>query len=340
MDKMIEKYIYAVTLRCPQDKKDEIKKELESNILDMLSAYPNYTEDDVEAVLHKIGHPIDVAYQYQNKDQHVVDPRFYQDYKIILKLGLIFAAMMAIIVGVIVTLSNVDFTDPIQIFTMLLAEIISNMFIFASSAFTIITLIFWAYKLPSFKTKIDDTMNSWKADKLPEVPKIEPTLAMKTRVQLLIEMIIVIILMLTFSILFIVYYDTIAVIFVNGDSSTLLNTAYKGIFTLFVISTNVLVILNYLYKFYVGSETLYTLILSTVTEFYSSIFMVVLLLLPDVILPKNYELLANYFETSLSNVLNIANFITYLMIFIILLTSTITYFNRWLKYFKNRLKKS
>lgn len=153
-------------------------------------------------------------------------------------------------------------------------------------------------------------------------------------------MIIVIILMLTFSILFIVYYDTIAVIFVNGDSSTLLNTAYKGIFTCFVISTNVLVILNYLYKFYVGSKTLYALILSTVTEFYSSIFMVVLLLLPEVILPKNYELLANYFETSLSNVLNIANFVTYLMIYIILLTSTIIYFNRWLKYFKNRLKKS
>lgn len=93
--------------------------------------------------------------------------------------------MMAIIVGVIVTLSNVDFTDPIQIFTMLLTEIIINMFIFASSTFTIITLIFWAYKLPSFKTKIDITINSWKADKLPAVSKIEPTFAMKTKVQLL-----------------------------------------------------------------------------------------------------------------------------------------------------------
>lgn len=123
-------------------------------------------------------------------------------------------------------------------------------------------------------------------------------------------------------------------------TSTLLNSAHKAVITFFVVSTNILVILNYLYRFYIGRKTAYTLASSILTEFFSTIFMVVILLLPDLILPKNYELLSKIFNTNLANVLNIANMIIFLLIFIILLTTTVTYFNRWLKNMKHQSHKT
>ncbi|MFA7417547.1 MAG: hypothetical protein WCZ19_03305 [Acholeplasma sp.] len=336
MNKTIEKYIYSVTRRCPEDKRDEISKELESNIMDMLQNDPNYTEDDIETVLHKLGHPIDVAYQYQTTNQHVVDPRFYQDFKLFVKVGLIFSSMLAVVVGIITSLTEMDVNQPGSIFGSLISHILSNLSTFGLSVFALITLAFWSYKLPKVKANIDEKLKNWKVSDLIDVPKFDVTPDVKSRVKILVEMIFVAIILITSGTLFLLFYETVFILNINGVTSQFLNSAYKGVFTFFIISSITITMLNYLYRFYAGRETFYTLLTSTFTEFYGAIFVVIILLLPELVLIQNYQMLADYFNTSLVNVTNIATIITYSTIAIILLTSFIYYFIRWIKYLKNR----
>lgn len=335
MNPLIERYIYSVTRRSPEHKRDDIKKELESNILDMLEAYPNYNDEDIEAVLHKIGHPMNVALQYQDKSSYVVDPRFYEDYKLFLKLALIFSTMLAVVVGIITSLSQLDMNNPTSLFGILFSEITSNVFIFGFNAFGLVTLGFWAYQIPKIKKKVDEKLDNWKVSDLSQVPTIEPNESLKSRTSLLVGMIFAIVFSISFGALFIAYYETFIALSLNGVTTQVLNSAYKGVFTLFIMTTIIFMIINYLYTFYRGKETLQTLIISTISEFYSVIFMTVILLLPNLVLPENFVSIANFMETDLVNVTTVAVMIQYLMIIIMLLTSFITYFRRWLKYIKN-----
>lgn len=336
MDKMIEKYIYSVTRRCPEAKRDDIKKELEANIMDMLQSYPNYTKDDIEEVLHKIGHPMDVAYQYHSSANHVVEPRFYEDYKLSLKLALIFSTILAVISAIIASLTELDVNQPGAIVGILIGHITSNVLSYGFSVFSIITIAFWSYKIPSIKEKIDTRLNNWKVKDLADVPRFEPDDRLKSRVKILIELIFVSIFMITFGTLFIVNYENIFVLHINGETSQFFNNDFKGVFTFFIISSTILTILSYLYRFYEGKESFYTLLFSTISEFYGSLFLVTILLLPNLILPQNFVMFADYFETSLLTITNIANIILYIIISIILLSSFISYFRRWIKYFKTR----
>jgi hypothetical protein len=74
MEKMIERYIYAVTKRLPEAMKEEVKEELNGNIYDMLPENP--TDEDIDKVLHELGHPRELARNYRCHDRYVVSPLF------------------------------------------------------------------------------------------------------------------------------------------------------------------------------------------------------------------------------------------------------------------------
>ena len=52
---LIERYVRAVKKYLPNDLKEDVAKELTTNILDMLPEY--YTEEDVYKVLTELGSP-------------------------------------------------------------------------------------------------------------------------------------------------------------------------------------------------------------------------------------------------------------------------------------------
>lgn len=66
--KLVERYIAAVQRELPENKRDEIGRELKSNILDELDALQpdkgELTEQDIAEVLKKLGHPRVVAHQF------------------------------------------------------------------------------------------------------------------------------------------------------------------------------------------------------------------------------------------------------------------------------------
>lgn len=96
---LIKRYVHAVGRRLPERSRRDIEKELESLIMDALDAraLPGepYAEDDVVAVLREFGPPHEVADRYAPAPQHLIGPRLFPLYRLILSIvvGAIFLAL-------------------------------------------------------------------------------------------------------------------------------------------------------------------------------------------------------------------------------------------------------
>ena len=83
--KLIDLYIQEVTRRLPEKSREDIALELRSTIEDMLP--DDYTEQDVKMVLMKMGNPATLASGYRDRPQHLIGPRYFDIYIMILKMG-------------------------------------------------------------------------------------------------------------------------------------------------------------------------------------------------------------------------------------------------------------
>lgn len=92
---LIELYIQEVTRRLPEKNRADIALELQSTIEDMLPE--DHTEQDVKAVLLKLGDPITLASGYRDRPMHLIGPRYYDDYINLLKMILPIAAVISLI---------------------------------------------------------------------------------------------------------------------------------------------------------------------------------------------------------------------------------------------------
>ncbi len=65
---LVKRYVAAVQRELPEDKRQEIGRELNANIMDQLDAFEQQqgqlSDEDIAAVLKKMGHPQAVAYQF------------------------------------------------------------------------------------------------------------------------------------------------------------------------------------------------------------------------------------------------------------------------------------
>ncbi|CDR30756.1 Uncharacterised protein [Acholeplasma oculi] len=336
MQKTIDKYVYAVIRRCPKDQRQEIKKELESSILDMLSDYENPTELDLEVVLHKIGNPIHVAFQYQESPKHVVEPVFYQDYITILKFVLITFSMLAVLVSVIQALTTFNMNEPTSIIGTLFANFFENIYSFLMFAFAITTLVFWAYQLPEVRKSIDEKLKNWKTSDLNEVPKDIENKKEDSRVVMMIGFLFQLFFSLLFSGLFLAFFNQIG-IYQNGEFITaFFNPDYYIYFVINIAMFNVFIVINFLFKFYKGKETFHSLLTETILEFIATIMSIVILLLPNLIHPNFIPEFALLFNLDVTSVETYTYGILYLVIGLIVFFEMIEYMSRWIKYFKNR----
>jgi hypothetical protein len=82
--KLIDSYVYAVTAGLPEATREDVRRELHTNIEDMLPEHP--TESDVSEVLSKLGDPRALADEYSEKKRYLVGPGLYDSYVSVLKL--------------------------------------------------------------------------------------------------------------------------------------------------------------------------------------------------------------------------------------------------------------
>jgi len=135
---LIDRYVYQVVKRLPQEQREDIEKELRGLIDDMLAARSeNPTKEDVVAVLKELGQPLELAAKYRGTGRYLIGPEYYAIYEFVLKIVL---AATAFGLAVAQVVSNIV-TPPEYIFAaigMFFGSIFSGMV----QAFAWVTIIF------------------------------------------------------------------------------------------------------------------------------------------------------------------------------------------------------
>lgn len=92
---LINIYIQEVTRRLPEKNREDIALELRSTIEDMLPS--DYNEEDIKAVLRKLGSPVALANGYRDQPNHLIGPRYFDIYITLLKLILPIVIVVSLI---------------------------------------------------------------------------------------------------------------------------------------------------------------------------------------------------------------------------------------------------
>ncbi|MDF2685025.1 MAG: hypothetical protein K0S55_206 [Clostridia bacterium] len=94
---LIDRYVNAVTERLPIDTRDDVSKELRANIEDMLPEKP--TEENIRAVLEKLGNPVKLSEEYNQSKRYLIGPALYDSYISVLKivLGVVTAVLLCVV---------------------------------------------------------------------------------------------------------------------------------------------------------------------------------------------------------------------------------------------------
>lgn len=116
----IDRYVIAVTERLPEDTREDVAKELRTNIEDMLPE--DATESDVRVVLEKLGNPVTLSNEYRQEKKYLIGPALYDNYFSVLKLVVgiavvvfIFLSLLGIIAKPINSEGIIKFTTDFSI---------------------------------------------------------------------------------------------------------------------------------------------------------------------------------------------------------------------------------
>ncbi len=174
---LIERYIYAVTKRLPNKIKDDVSKELQGLIDDMLlerCGDVTPTEKDIKVVLTELGTPDELYSKYNpDGDKCLIGAPYYSMYTYVLKIVLLCAGLGSFLVTIIdtltdsftVTATGTDFTTAEFFFTFFKEFFVTVPSVLVTS-FTIVTVLFAIFYQKGVKIT-----SSGSIDDLPPVPK-------------------------------------------------------------------------------------------------------------------------------------------------------------------------
>ncbi|WP_438435454.1 HAAS signaling domain-containing protein [Gorillibacterium sp. sgz500922] len=97
MDNLIERYVYEVIRQLPEKEREDVSRELKSNIYDMLSDEAD--EQEVAAVLSKLGSPAALAEKYRQTPRYLMSPPVYETYVRALKSILPLVGGLGLVIG-------------------------------------------------------------------------------------------------------------------------------------------------------------------------------------------------------------------------------------------------
>lgn len=175
---MIERYIYDVVKRVPQESREEIRMELQSLIDDMCEQ----EDSSVEEVLQKLGEPAKFAKRYRDENSYLIGPDYYDDYVWIVKIALFGIGISALVSAVVNGIMNSE--DVINFFVEFFEEFFATLINGSFSVIGTLTIIFAIMEKKKAKfdfkpeknwsvkdlSKNIATVNSWTPSLLPAVP--------------------------------------------------------------------------------------------------------------------------------------------------------------------------
>lgn len=183
---MMERYIYDVVRRVPQDSREEIRMELQSLIEDMcmeLKSSTELNEDSLmEQVLQKLGDPAEFAKRFRDHGSYLIGPDYYDHYLWVMKLALLGTGISALVSAVILGVTEAD--NIVTFFVSFFSEFFATLISGAFSVMGIVTLIFAVMEYQKVKlqmkpekkwtvkelSKNKASVNTWTPKLLPAIP--------------------------------------------------------------------------------------------------------------------------------------------------------------------------
>ena len=112
---LVNEYLRAVSILLPRAQREDIIAELRDTILTIIETKEAelgrpLNDDEVEAVLREVGHPLVVAARYREGPQHVVGPTLYPYWAFVVKVGIVLQLAIGLIVLLIRTIGG-DFPE-------------------------------------------------------------------------------------------------------------------------------------------------------------------------------------------------------------------------------------
>ncbi|RED59327.1 HAAS signaling domain-containing protein [Cohnella lupini] len=166
---MIERYIYAVTQRLPEQQRADIKQELQSLIEDMLEERApagQASSEDVESVLSELGHPNTLASKYRGYDRYLIGPVVFEPYMTTLKIVLI-----SIAIGLTCIFTIETIFAPIEVLENFVDYIVSLISV-GAQGLGVVTIIFALIDYSQRKNAVvnGEKTKGWKPSDLPQIP--------------------------------------------------------------------------------------------------------------------------------------------------------------------------
>jgi hypothetical protein len=168
----MDRYIYQVIRRLPKAQREEVRLELEELIGDMFE-----DKGSMEDVLTQLGNPAEFAKQYQNTQQYLIGPEYFETYLWFVKVVLLCTVIPIFAISLLNAFGQLSVTTspnaiPIIIRTIVegLTTGITDVLLSCSSAFGVVTLIFAIMERQKIKIEMKKT-EKWTVEKLSEEKK-------------------------------------------------------------------------------------------------------------------------------------------------------------------------
>ena len=168
---LIERYLNEVGRRLPQEKRDDIRKELRSALEDALEdrSFGTPGQSDVVAVLEEFGSPQAVAASYSG-DRYLIGPELYPPFVTTVKVvATVLAAL--VVLGSLTSLASS--TPGIGDLATKLGGLVSNLFDSLVTSLGIIVVVFALLERLDLKIDFEEKKKLWNPLELPAVRDVD-----------------------------------------------------------------------------------------------------------------------------------------------------------------------
>ena len=226
----MDRYIYQVVRHLPKAQRDEVRMELEELISDMYA-----DKESMEEVLTQLGDPAEFAKQYQNKQQYLIGPEYFETYLWFVRIVLLCTAIPILVISLVNPLGQMPAMDSQNTVSTMIHAIVDGLttgipdaLLSCISAFGAVTLTFAIIERKKIQFEIKRA-EKWTVEKLSEgkkttnprwTPKfLEPIPDEKTVISRS-DSVVGIVFLVIFSVLLIFAPHFFAAIFTEGETVT------------------------------------------------------------------------------------------------------------------------
>lgn len=115
---LVDRYLAAVAAQLPASNRDDVVAELRDDIMSRVEARQDalgrdLTDDEVEAILREVGHPLVVAARFSSGPQQLIGPDLFPWWMFGVKVGLIVLVGVTLLSILVKTVSGQDFSQAI-----------------------------------------------------------------------------------------------------------------------------------------------------------------------------------------------------------------------------------